>query len=308
MSLIGSKESETNGNSISEWMDGRHERLEDFVNRYRQCLAKNEVGLKFLYDVIAENHERARIGQRNIIVLGNLASYAIPVEELLERISNPFSVAAVGMPMVEVHTKGVWNSNHQSACIQSLAPTDVPASDVVASLILGLLSDEQLFSDLTQSSFRDSLYRIYGFSESPISGAVASMVRESGGELDLINSEITVKGTHGFTWHLGFSDPEVSSFSVSSSIRGGPKRMHMEDTFRWISNCKDVPRLIAELSLYPRGLLSEHQQETIETLAHADTSDGAFLFYSTEFLEVKPFMWSVARYFSPLVPTLLEDE
>ena len=286
--------------TMTEWTDGRKGRLENFIREYRDSLEKNEVGLRFLSDIISENEDRIRIGHNNIIILGKLASYAIPIQIILQMITNPFAEnGSFGFPRVEVHPRGRWIQNNTNACIQSQSAHDVPASDVIASIVMGLLSDETLYNDESQNSFRTSLLTLYGLTSSPISGILSERVSSRGALLDQDEGEVRIKGTHGFTWHLGFDDPEVKSFSVSSSIRGGPRRLHMEDTYNWISDCKNIDRLIIELSFYPRGLMREHQEETIDSLGRDDypwLSDN-------EFAQHPEFLQSVARHFAPLEDT-----
>jgi hypothetical protein len=303
MSIIGRRDSAFEDDGLTEWKDGRRDRLEGFLYGFRDSLEKNEIGLRFLADIISENEDRARIGHNNIIVLGKLASYAIPIRQILDQMTNPFcQQGTFGMPRVEVHPRGSWVQNNTNACIQSQAGPDVPASDVIASLILGLLSDEELYKDPSQDSFRQSLMHLYGLTKSPISEIIGNQMESRGAILDHSEGEIRIKGTHGFTWHLGFSDPEVKSFSISSSIRDGPKRLHMEDTYNFLSDCKNPHKLVPELSLYPRGLMTEHQEETREILeaeeffhAHADT----------ELAQILPFLSSVSRHFSPLEATIM---
>jgi hypothetical protein len=300
MSVRGRRE--MSEKTMTEWADGRKGRLENFIREYRDSLEKNEVGLRFLSEIISENEDRIRIGHNNIIILGKLASYAIPIQIILQMITNPFAEnSSFGLPRVEVHPRGSWIQNHTNACIQSRSGPDIPASDVIASIVMGLLSDETLYHDESQESFRTSLLTLYGLTNSPISTILAERVSSRGALLDQDEGEVRIKGTHGFTWHLGFDDPEVKSFSVSSSIRGGPRRLHMEDTYNWISDCKNIDRLIVELSLYPRGLMREHQEETQERLHRGDypwLSD-------TEFAHNPAFIHSVARHFAPLEDTAI---
>ena len=294
----------TGENSMTEWKDGRTDRMEGFIKEFRDSLDKNEIGLRFLSDIISENEDRVRIGHDNIIILGKLASYAIPVRMIIGMITNPFREnGSFGMPRVEVHPRGNWVQWHGNACIQSKAGPDVPASDVIASIVLALLSDEELYNDESQSSFRSSLLNLYGLTNSPISDIIDDRMSSKGAILDKNEGEIRFKGTHGFTWHLGFADPEVRSFAVSSSIRDSPRRLHMEDTYKWISDCKNIDKLLAELSLYPRGLMGEHQEETMELLGSYEN------FHSdNEFAHHPPFLNSVARYFAPLAETATDSD
>ena len=167
MSVRGRRE--MSEKTMTEWADGRKGRLENFIREYRDSLEKNEVGLRFLSEIISENEDRIRIGHNNIIILGKLASYAIPIQIILQMITNPFAEnSSFGLPRVEVHPRGSWIQNHTNACIQSRSGPDIPASDVIASIVMGLLSDETLYHDESQESFRTSLLTLYGLTNSPL--------------------------------------------------------------------------------------------------------------------------------------------
>lgn len=285
--------------SMTEWRDGRGERLAGMVAQFEEVLNKNRTGLTFLTEIMSDNQDRVRMGHENIIVLGELASYALPVKGLIEPINNPFTPHShLGMPGVEVHPRGKWVRDNMRACIQSNAGPEIPATDVIASVILGLLADRLLFLDPSQDSFRSSLIEVYGLVQSPISKDMATYVESLGATLDPEGGEIRVKGTHGFTWHLGFEDPEVRSFSIYSSFRGGPKRLHMEDTWKFIGPCKNIRHLVAELSMFPRGLLMENWEETEERMAEEHE------LYSSELLSEHRFIESVSENFLPLADTV----
>jgi len=300
MSVRGSRNKEDK--TMTEWSDGRAERLAGLVSKFKETMNRNEVGLTFLAEVISDNHERVRMGHGNIIVLGELASYAIPVDDLLGTMTNPFNNhRSPGMPGIEVHPKGKWSRNNLTACVQSQAEVDsgIPATDVIASIILGLLSDRLLFRDPSQLSFRNVLMVTYGLSESPITGELITYFEPFGATFDNEAGEFRVKGTHGFTWHLGFDDPEVKSFSVSSSIRGGPPRLHMDDTYDWMGNCNDPQYLAIQLATFPRGLMMEHADE-VEQQFELEYPD---MHIHNEFSALAGFVISVSEHFAPLLAT-----
>jgi hypothetical protein len=300
MSVRGSRNKEDK--TMTGWSDGRAERLADLVSQFKETMNRNEVGLTFLAEVISDNHERVRMGHENIIVLGELGSYAIPVRDLLDTMTNPFNNhRCPGMPTIEVHPKGKWVRNNSTACVQSQVEVDsgIPATDVIASIILGLLSDRLLFIDPSQESFRNALRITYGLSESPITEGLITYFEAFGATLDTEAGEIRVKGTHGFTWHLGFDDPEVRSFSVSSSIRGGLPRLHMDDTYDWMADCRGVRRLAIQLATFPRGLMMEHADE-VEQQFELDYPEISIY---NEFSALPGFVTSVSEHFAPLLAT-----
>ena len=52
-------------------------------------------------------------------------------------------------------------------------------------------------------------------------------------------------------------DPSVESFSISSYVRSGPRRMHTMDTHYDISRCRNLGYLVRTLSLCPRLMIDD---------------------------------------------------
>ena len=144
-----------------------------------------------------------------------------------------------------------------------------------------MISDRELFANHSQGPFRNALVKTYGIIHSPISEVLAKSLKDLyGATIDFGIGQISIKGTHGFTWHLGGAhDPSVASYSLSSSIRGGPHRVHTADTFHCMGACKDLYYILPTLSQSPRIFL---------------TDDDYDLARSTEILS------SVANYWAPL--------
>ncbi len=272
-----------------EWKEGRAERMDTFVRMIESSLEKNRVGLEFLSGIMRENPERVRIGRENILIMGNLASYCIPLEELVDIFNNPFTTSGHGMPSVEVHPKWKWLRNHTNACIQSHPDREKPAMDSLAALILSLLDDRNLYMQETQEPFRGALLALYGIVESPISDTILEYVKRMPQEViyDRFEGALHIKGTHGFVWHLESCDPEVKSYTISSSFRGGPRRIHTEDTWDEFASCKDIDWMIRELAKAPNSMLNNETRLPVRT--------GNFAL-------------SVAKHFAPLRRALSELE
>ena len=131
-----------------------------------------------------------------------------------------------------------------------------------------MISDRDLFVDPNQRPFRAALLRTYGLIQSPISKLFSAFIdKQYGATIDYASGEISVKGTHGFTWHLGgINNPEVNSFSLSSSIRGGPQRKHTEDTLYCMGDCKNLSYLLPTLTKAPRIFLEEDDDDLGESV------------------------------------------
>ena len=122
-----------------------------------------------------------------------------------------------------------------------------------------MISDRELFQDPSQDSFRNALLRTYGVLHSPVSESYSTFLdKQYGAKIDFDAGVISIEGTHGFTWHLGgIKDPTVRSYSLSSSVRGGPHRKHTDDTYFCLAVCKDLDFLLPCLSKLPRIFLEE---------------------------------------------------
>ena len=283
-----SKEVTNNGGEIPLPKDGRHERTQIFFDDIAEGLRVNNVGIEFLKEIMKDHPDQVYHGVNErpdsyIIVRGKLANYCIPLEPLLQAFANPFIPRMSGLPTVEVHPLGKWVNHNASACIQpNNDHSDIPGTDSIGILVLSLLSDCDLFVDSGQEPFRRALMRTYGMIQSPISNHLHSYFNELyGASLDCARGEISIKGTHGFTWYLGgMNNPEVKSFSLSSSVRGGPRREHTADTYNCMGQCDDLDYLLPTLVGAPRMFLSEE--------CDYDMSKS------------KQIMTSVAEYFAPL--------
>lgn len=268
--------------------DGRrHERTQTFLDDIAEAQRANTVGIGFLKGIMEDHPDRVYHGVNErphsyIIVRGELANYCIPLEPLLQALTNPFLLGPSGLPPVETHPLGKWVKNNAEACIQPNDHSDIPGTDSIGILVLSLLSDCELFADPGQRSFRTALMRTYGMIQSPISNLLHTYLNELyGATLDCAHGEISIKGTHGFTWHLGgLNDPEVQSFSLSSSVRGGPRREHTADTYYCMGQCDELDYLLPALSKAPRMFLGVERDYDMS--------------------ESKQILTSVAEYFAPL--------
>jgi hypothetical protein len=258
-------------NRTAEDKKGRHQRTQTLLDDISESQRLNLVGIGFLKGIIEDYPDRVYHGikerpESNLIVRGDLANYCIPLEPILQAFTNPFTVD-VGQPLppIEVHPLHKWVRHHAPACIQTNNDhSNIPGTDSLAILVAALISDRDLFVDPNQAPFRSALISTYGMIQSPISEIFSVFLsKKFGATINYAAGEISVKGTHGFTWHLGgIKSPEVSSFSLSSSIRGGPQRKHTEDTYFCMGRCKDLSYLLPALTNAPRIFL-EHEDDDL---------------------------------------------
>ena len=264
----------TKPNRTAEQKNGRHQRMQNLMDDLAETQRLNLVGLEFLMGIIEDHSDRVHHGvverpDSNLIIYGDLANYCIPLEHIIQAFANPFTTgASVGLPSVEVHPLGKWVRGHASACIQPNGHSDIPGTDSLGILVAALISDRDLFADPSQDPFRRALMQTYGMIQSPVSDLFADFLeKQYGATIDYDTGEISIKGTHGFTWHLGaINDPEVSSYTLSSSVRGGPQRKHTEDTMYCMYNCKELHYLLPALSNAPRILLEQEDDDLAESI------------------------------------------
>ena len=260
-------------NRTAESNKGRHQRTQTLLDDIAKTQRLNLVGIEFLRGIIEDYPDRVYHGvkerpESNLIVRGELASYCIPLEPIFQAFTNPFTVGmAQPMPPVEVHPLGKWVQRHAPACIQPGDHSDIPGTDSLAILVAALISDRDLFLDPSQQPFRSALINTYGMIQSPISEIFSEFIdKQYGATINYAVGEISVKGTHGFTWHLGgIKNPGVLSFSLSSSIRGSPQRKHTEDTFNCMHTCKDLSYLLPTLTKAPHIFLGNEDHDLADS-------------------------------------------
>jgi len=264
-------------NKTAERISERSSRTENMLSRISDNLEKNVTGLQFLSGVLAENPDRVYMDHREeyLIVRGTLASYKIPMNEMIDSFANPFHNGS-GFPRVELHPLHKWLRRYpMRACIQpSDLHCEIPGTDSLGILSLSLLNDTNLFMDSSQDSFRKECIKLYGFAQSPIFDLLNQYITELGGELDSVSGEIVVNGTDGFRWIIGgLNEPDIRSFCISSYVREGPKRLHTADTFHSMSQCRDLEYLIKILSCSPKVFITgddydlAHSSEIIKSVA-----------------------------------------
>ena len=247
-------------NNTEQKYKERGQKMNDAMTRISDSLDKNLIGLEFLRDILSQNEERVYIDDKDgeLVVKGSLANYKLPMGDITKMLENPF-LQSGSFPRTKVHPTIRFVDEPGYACIQpaSLHET-LPGTDSIGVLVLGLLNDKELFMDDSQDSLRKELIRTYGFCKSPISEIIAEYIEGLGGVFDLEEGEITVRGTDGFHWVIGsMVDPSVESFSISSYVRSGPRRMHTMDTYHDMSRCRNLDYLVRTLSLCPRLMIDD---------------------------------------------------
>ena len=250
--------------STEEWMSRAIDRTDAFIGGFHETTNLHVVAINCLEEVFERNPNRLRIGHKNIIIIGDLALYAIPIQPLMSAFLNPWANRS-DLPRVEVHPLSGWKRKHAWACIQPPGASEEPGPDTIAAICEALLADSSLFLMEPMTTFRSALFSPYGHGISPITGVFTEFLKERGADLDLESSEIVVPGSYSWKWHLRFGDPDVSDFSLHSSIKDGPRRKHIFDTGE-ISEFSMSPMdcigdLVSQLRRAPRSLLDPKEDQ-----------------------------------------------
>ena len=82
---------------------------------------------------------------------------------------------------------------------------------------------------------------------------------------------------------MGYRDPQVHGFTISSSVRGGPRRIHSHDTSPHSQKWSNMDKMVGLLREAPKSLLD---------------SSGDWNRFGDDFLE--PIKQSVAEVWAPL--------
>ena len=247
-----------------EWMSQASDRTDGFITGLQETSNLHVMAINCLEGVFERNPNRLRIGHRNIIIIGDLALYAIPIKPLMAAFLNPWTNRS-DLPRVEVHPLSGWKRKHAWACIQPPGASEEPGPDTIAAICEALLADSSLFLIQSMTTFRCALFSTYGHGISPITGIFTEFLKERGADLDLESSEIVVPGSYSWKWHLQFGDPDVSGFTLHSSIKDGPRRKHILDTDELsefsITPLECIGDLVSQLRRAPQSLLKEKEDQ-----------------------------------------------
>ena len=92
-------------------------KLDQFQNQIESSFTAMQTSFDYLMKTINKNPERIIFDVENIIVLGNLATYTIPVKSVLSKLKNPF-VGGGGLQATRTTRKGELKGKETNVCIQ----------------------------------------------------------------------------------------------------------------------------------------------------------------------------------------------
>ena len=136
-------------------------KLEQFQGQINDSFEAMHTSFDYLMKTINRNPDRILFDVNNIIVLGNLATYTIPLESILSRLKNPFAGGS-GLQSTKTTRKGETKGKETSICIQPdyKNVADLPGCDILDSYFLMLLNDDKFIKHPFQVSSHDT--KIYG--------------------------------------------------------------------------------------------------------------------------------------------------
>ena len=236
-------------------------RLNELKQSLDEIISANGKAIELLIQIISTNPKRMLMGKENIVIRGDLATYCVPIEPILNRMKSPFSNSDSGFDTVEVHPKDHFVSNESRACIQVDASDEIPSGDVIASYLLGLSNDLATWTKPNMSPLRDALLQTYGLTLSPLTEPLVKYLQDShGATMDIKRGHLDLSGTNGFIWRIGFGNPLVYGFSLEMKK---PRQKnwqlisedtrHLPSSYRF-GNLLDAAALVAD---FPKSLLED---------------------------------------------------
>jgi hypothetical protein len=164
--------------------------------------------------IVEKNEERMQFDDEGqLVITGKLAIYRVDLKSFMTKMSNPFSYHS--FDVVEVHPKHGLIKKPETACVQVRNQDEMPAYDLLAGYILGLLNDDVTWLQDSLQPLQRTLFALYGLSPSPLTSTLTKHLEEEvNGIFDFINDTFTFEGTNGWKWRLHFGQPLVTGFKI----------------------------------------------------------------------------------------------
>ena len=268
----------------------QEEKKSVFKNLVNDSFTAMQTSFDYLLKTIERNPDRIIFGVDKIIILGNLATYSIALEGLIQRMRNPYA-GGTGLNATTATFKGKLDGKEASVCIQPdhQNVANLPGCDVLDSYFLMLLNDNKFIQQERHGPLRHALLNLYGLSASPASAAFKEFL-DSTMDATYIPEEnmVEIKGTNGWKWRMSDGNPLVKGFTIwFKKPRQRAWKKVVQDTveFEYAYHYDDVFSVLELLSDSPRVLVED------ETYA----SDGYF-------------RKMVGPHYSPLEKRLIADE
>ena len=165
-------------------------------------------------NIVEQNEGRMQLDEDNhLLIVGNLGIYRVDLGSFMTKFANPFDYNS--FDVVEVHPKNGLVKEPKTACVQVQPQKDMPAYDLFAGYILGLLNDEVTWLQESLSPLRRTLFQIYGLARSPLTPSLGQHFADSiNGSFDFKQDTFTFSGTNGWKWRLHFGQPLAKGYKI----------------------------------------------------------------------------------------------
>ena len=173
-----------------------------------------ERAANLVMNIVEENEDRMQMDDsQHLLISGKLAIYRVDIGAFMAKFVNPFDYNS--FDVVEVHPKSGLLKEPKTACVQVQPQNNMPAYDLLAGYILGLLNDEVTWLQDSLSPLRRTLFQIYGLARSPLTESMERHFEDLvEGEFDYTNDTFTFEGTNGWSWRLHFGQPLKEGYKV----------------------------------------------------------------------------------------------
>lgn len=250
------------------------EKLELFQNKIESSFSSMQTSFEYLMKTINKNPDRIVFDAENIIILGNLATYSVPIESIMSRLKNPFAGGS-GLQSTKTTKKGQLKGKETSICIQPdyNNVSDLPGCDVLDSYFLMLLNDDKFIHQPAHGPLRRAMLQLYGLCVSPASDALKKWIESStAAVLKPEESAVEIKGTNGWRWKVSDLNPLVHGFTIwfkKKNQRDWTKVVEDSSNFEYNYHYDDVTSILELLADSPRVLIHEEMYASDEYFIRA---------------------------------------
>ena len=189
-------------------------RRDDMLESMLKIAKAAKVAARLVNEIVEEHEDRMQLDEEgHLIIVGQLAIYRVDVNSFMGKFVNPFSYNS--FDVVEVHPKSGLVKEPKSACVQVRHQENMPAYDLFAGYLLGLLNDEVSWLHESLSPLRRTLFQIYGLARSPLTPSLEQHYANTvSGEFDFKNDTFTFEGTNGWSWRIHFGLPLHKGYRI----------------------------------------------------------------------------------------------
>jgi len=189
-------------------------RRAEMFGRMLNCANAAERAAHLVMGIVEKHEERMQLDdEQHLVIVGRLAIYRVDIASFMAKFVNPFDYNS--FDVVEVHPKNGLVKEPQTACVQVQPQKNMPAYDLFAGYILGLLNDEVTWLEESLGPLRRTLFQIYGLARSPLSDSLGRHFRQTiNGAFDFDSDTFTFSGTNGWRWRLDFGQPFTKGFRI----------------------------------------------------------------------------------------------